>query len=140
MRHFLPPRRRRISFETLENRRVLAAEISVDNGDLLIQGEAAGEISIVDLGDGKLQVTEAGANEDGSDLVQTFEGVNDDIKVLLDQNNAASNDTVNIDLSAGSVQVDRIFASLGGGNNSVSLTVVRSPATSWLKPAVATIQ
>ncbi len=113
---------RRFDIETLEIRNLLAATVSVSDGDLLITGEATGDISIVDLGDGKLQVTETGAASDGTDLVQTFEGVTDDIRINLDSGSANADDSVSIDLSANSVAIDRIFAALGGGNNALSFS------------------
>ncbi len=113
---------RRFDIEALEIRNLLAANVTVSDGDLLITGEATGDISIVDLGDGKVQVTETGAASDGSDLVQTLEGVTDDIRINLDSGNTNSDDSVSIDLSANSVVVDRIFAALGGGNNSLTFS------------------
>ncbi|QDV25768.1 autotransporter outer membrane beta-barrel domain-containing protein [Aureliella helgolandensis] len=108
-------------FEQLESRRVLAAAISVIDGSLFIEGDAVGEIAIVDLGDGTLQVTESGAGADGGDLVQVLVGVDDDIVINVDTSDTDANDIVSIDLSANTVAVDSIFAALGGGDNSISL-------------------
>lgn len=112
--------RRRLGIERLENRRVLAAAISVVDGSLLVEGDAYGEISIVDTGDGTLEVTETGAGENGEDLVEVVVGVTDDIVIALDSGGLDANDVVSIDLSANTVAVDTIFAALGGGDNSVS--------------------
>lgn len=84
--------RRLRGFEQLESRRVLAAAISVIDGSLFIEGDAAGEIAIVDLGDGTLQVTESGAGADGGDLVQVVVGVDDDIVINLDTSDTDAND------------------------------------------------
>jgi hypothetical protein len=116
-----PTRRILRGIESLETRKVLAAAIAVVDGDLLISGDASGAIAIVDLGDGTLQVTEAGAGEGGSDLVQTFSDVTDDIRITLDDGEIAANDSISIDLTAGSISVDRVFAALGDGDNSVSI-------------------
>jgi hypothetical protein len=93
----------------------------VDNGDLLIEGDAVGAIEIVDLGDGTLQVTQHAAAEDGGDLVQIFDGVNDDIRIAVDSGEVDFADAIAIDLSANSVALDRIYADLGSGDNSLSL-------------------
>ncbi|MDA8745806.1 hypothetical protein N9N28_14330 [Rubripirellula amarantea] len=114
-------KRRRLGLEGLETRRVLAAAISVVEGSLLIEGDAEGEISIVDMGDGTLEVTEAGAGENGEDLVEIVRGVTDDIVITLDSDGIDADDVVSIDLSANSVVVDTIFAALGGGDNSLSV-------------------
>ncbi|TWT55210.1 hypothetical protein Pla22_28650 [Rubripirellula amarantea] len=114
-------KRRRLGLEGLETRRVLAAAISVVEGSLLIEGDAEGEISIVDKGDGTLEVTEAGAGENGEDLVEIVRGVTDDIVITLDSDGIDADDVVSIDLSANSVVVDTIFAALGGGDNSLSV-------------------
>ncbi|MBB3209577.1 hypothetical protein FHS27_005417 [Rhodopirellula rubra] len=114
-------RRRLRGIEGLETRRVLAAAISVVDGSLLVEGDAEGEIAIVDLGDGTLQVTESGAGTDGGDLVEVVEGVSDDILIHLDPSGVGADDAVSIDLSANSVTVDSIFAALGSGRNTVSL-------------------
>ncbi len=114
-------RRRLRGIEGLETRRVLAAAISVVDGSLLVEGDAEGEIAIVDLGDGTLQVTESGAGTDGGDLVEVVEGVSDDILIHLDPSGVGADDAVSIDLSANSVAVDSIFAALGSGDNTVSL-------------------
>ncbi len=121
-------------FETLETRRCLAATISVVNGDLLIQGDAVSPIQIV---------TELNATTGGTDFV-VKEGVagtevarfantdvTDDIRIYLDTDGTTiTNDDVTIDLSAGTVAIDRIYASLGDGTNSLTLLAGSSPFSS----------
>lgn len=114
-------RKLNVGFEQLENRELMAVDISVVRGDLYIKGTAAGEIAIVDLGDGTLQITQEGAAEDGSDIVTVQSGVTDDIFIRLDSDGSETNDAVSIDLTEGSVAVDQIFASLGAGDNSFSI-------------------
>lgn len=110
-----------IGVERLENRELMAADISVVRGDLYIKGTSAGEIAIVDLGDGTLQITEKGAAEDGSDIVTVKSGVTDDIFIRLDGDGSATSDVVTLDLTKGSVAVDQVFAALGEGDNSFSI-------------------
>jgi hypothetical protein len=107
--------------EKLEGRELMAVDISVVNGDLYIKGTASGEIAIVDLGDGTLQITESGAGADGSEVVTVESGVSDDIIIRLDSDGSSTNDIVTVDLSAASLAVDKIFASLGEGDNSFSI-------------------
>ena len=99
-----------VGLERLENRELMAVDISVVRGDLYIKGTAAGEVAIVDLGDGTLQITEKGAAEDGSDVVTVQSGVTDDIFIRLDSAGVSTNDAVTLDLSAGSVAIDQVFA------------------------------
>lgn len=110
-----------VGLERLENRELMAVDISVVRGDLYIKGTAAGEVAIVDLGDGTLQITEKGAAEDGSDVVTVQSGVTDDIFIRLDSDGVSTNDAVTLDLSAGSVAIDQVFAALGDGDNSFSI-------------------
>ena len=74
-------------------------------------------MAIVDLGDGTLQVTETGAAEDGSDLIQVLEGVEGDIRIRLDGGSDGADDAISLDLSAGSVAVQNVSLAAGDGDN-----------------------
>ena len=97
--------------ERLETRHMLASTVEVV--DLVVEAESD-EIAIVDLGDGTIQVTETGAAEDGSDLVQVLEGVEGDIIVRTQD---GTDDSITLDLSAGSVTVDDVKISARDGDN-----------------------
>ena len=109
---------RRSTFEALEPRRALAVSATVTDGDLVITGDADGAVEIVAVGDGSYQVTDNGvliADE------TTLTGVTDDIRIDIDEFAGADN-SVLLDLSAQTTQtVDRIYADLGDGDNSLQL-------------------
>jgi hypothetical protein len=109
--------RRFVSVEQLESRALCAVDMSVVNGDLVLQGTSEGAIALVDLGDGTIQVTQKGAAKDGSDLVTIQSGINDDILIRLGRTPGAADDAITLDLSKNSVSVDQVIASLGGGTN-----------------------
>ncbi|MEM8945360.1 MAG: hypothetical protein AAGD11_09265 [Planctomycetota bacterium] len=103
--------------ESLESRICLAASAVVDDGDLVISGDAEGDIEIVAVGAGLYQVSEGGVViADSSEL----QGVTDDIRISLEETIEATNDNVTIDL--GEEVVDRIYADLGEGDNSLTVT------------------
>ncbi len=83
------------------------SNLSVIDGSLFIEGDAAGEIAIVDLGDGTLQVTESGAAADGGDLVQVVVGVDDDIVINLDTSDALEQAELAAFVGEGVVAADR---------------------------------
>lgn len=107
--------------ERLESRSLLAADISVDQGDLIVQGTADGPISIVDLGDGTLQVIQQGAGEEGADLITVESGVTDDILIRLQPSEESGAIQVSLDLSKRSVSVDQVMARLGSQENQLEL-------------------
>ncbi len=104
-------------FEALENRLCLSVSVAVNDGDLVVSGDADGAVEIVAVGAGAYRVTDNGvliADE------STLTGVTDDIHIQLEETIAGTNDTVTIDL--GGETVDRIYAQLGDGDNSFELT------------------
>lgn len=117
------PTNRRLGrgLERLESRSLLAADVSVVQGDLVIQGTAEGPISIVDLGDGTLQVTQQGAGADGSDLVSVESGVTDDIFIRLQPSSDSVQNHVTLDLSKNSVAIDQVMVRLGNGTNQLEV-------------------
>ncbi|MFN7730272.1 MAG: hypothetical protein ACK5OB_00105 [Pirellula sp.] len=107
--------------ERLESRSLLAADVSVVQGDLFLSGTAEGPISIVDLGDGTLQVTQQGAGADGTDLVSVESGVTDDIFIRLQPSSDSVQNQVTLDLTKNSVAIDQVMARLGNGTNQFEL-------------------
>jgi hypothetical protein len=106
---------RRSRIETLEKRLALAVTAAVVDGDLVIEGDADGAVEIVAVGDGNYQVTDNGvliADE------TTLTGVTDDIRIDIDESAAADN---SVTLTLSDQVVDRIFADLGDGANSLQL-------------------
>lgn len=104
--------RESIRFEPLENRLCLSVSATVSDGDLVVSGDAAGAVEIVAVSAGAYRVTDNGvliADE------TTLSGVTDDIRIQLETSVADTNDTVTVDL--GGQAVDRVYASLGGGDN-----------------------
>lgn len=94
--------------EKLEERRLLAIDVAVTNGDLVISGEADGAVTIRSLDDGSIEVQE------GDKVVANFTDVTDDIRIDLDST-GTMDDTVIIDLDTKSV--DRLMVDLGDGDN-----------------------
>lgn len=107
--------------ERLEPRSLLAADVSVVQGDLMISGTADGPISIVDLGDGTLQVTQQGAAADGTDLVSVESGVTDDIFIRLQPSSDSVQSHITLDLAKNSVAIDQVMVRLGNGSNQLEL-------------------
>ncbi len=108
--------------EHLEDRRLMAVDVQVLNGDLVVSGTAAAAVEVVAQSDGSYVVNEGGT------AVGTYTGVNDDIIIKLDADKAEANDSVTIDL--GGKTVDSVSVSLGNGNN--SLTVKNGTVNSGL--------
>ncbi len=100
-------------FEALENRVYLtvAAELG-DDGDLLVGGDADGAVEVLALDAETYQVSDNGV------VVDTIEGVTDDIRITLEDQSPGADDQVTVDLAGQSV--DRLFADLGDGNNSLT--------------------
>jgi hypothetical protein len=94
--------------EKLEERRLLAIDVAVIDGDLVISGEANGAVTVRSLEDGSIEVQE------GDKVVANFTDVTDDILIDLDSTGTID-DTVIIDLDAKSV--DRLMVDLGNGDN-----------------------
>ena len=108
---------RTMKSEILESRICLSASAAVDNGDLVVTGNAEGDIAIIAVGDGLYEVYEAGVLVADSTQLQD---VTDDIRVALEETPDGTNDKVSIEL--GDQTVDRIYADLGDGDNSLVLT------------------
>lgn len=94
--------------EKLEERRLLAIDVAVTDGDLVISGEADGAVTIRSLADGSIEVQE------GDKVVANFTDVTDDIRIDIDST-GTMDDTVVIDLDTKSV--DRLMVDLGNGDN-----------------------
>ena len=106
-------RRRMGSFEQLETRLCLTVAVDVDEGDLIVSGDADGAVEIIAVDETTFQVTDAG----GAPV--TVEGITDDIRIELDAGDAAANDQVTLDLAGQAV--DRVVVELGRGDNSFLL-------------------
>jgi hypothetical protein len=109
----LSPRHAR--FESLESRLALAVTATVVDGDLVVEGDADGTVEIAAVGAGAYQVTDNGVMiADG----MTLQGVTDDIRINIDRSAAADNTVV---LNLTDQEVDRVYARLGDGDNSLQL-------------------
>ena len=95
------------AIEPLEARLCLTVVASVDDGDLLVEGDADGVVEIIAQGNGTFH----------TDVLQ---GIDDDIRIRLEDDNAGTDDTVIVNLNGEAV--DRVFADLGDGNNTLELT------------------
>jgi hypothetical protein len=103
-------------FEALENRLCLSVSVAVNDGDLVVSGDADGAVEIVAVSEGAYRVTDNGvlvADE------TTLTGVTDDIHIELEESIEGTNDTVTVDL--GGQTVDKVYAELGDGDNSFEL-------------------
>ena len=100
------------SFEKLESRRYLSITVSVEHGDLIVEGDAVGDVVITAQDDGTFKVTDNFRGSDGSSNI--VEGVTDDIRIDLDPD-GESDDLVTLNLSEQSV--DKVFVKLGDGAN-----------------------
>ena len=109
--------RRKLKREALESRIYLAATAVVDDGDLVISGDAEGDIEIVAVGSGAYEVSEGGVVIADSTELQ---GITDDIRIVLEATTNSTDDDVLLDL--GGEAVDRVYANLGGGNNTFGVT------------------
>jgi hypothetical protein len=105
--------RRSFGFESLESRYCLSVAAVVDNGDLVVSGDAEGPVAIVAAADGTFSVTDNGVE------VAAGLAVTDDVRINLDAS-AGANDQVALDL--GTATVDEVSVKLGAGDNSFSLT------------------
>ena len=102
-------------FESLEKRLALAVTAAVTDGDLIISGDADGAVEITAVSGG-YEVRDNGVLIADS---TTLTGVTDDIKIHIDSAAGADN-TVALDLTGTSV--DRIYADLGDGANSLQVS------------------
>jgi hypothetical protein len=106
---------RRSKFETLEKRLALAVSATVTHGDLIVQGSADGPVEIMAVGAGSYQVTDNGAVIADA---TTLQGVDDDVRIQIDQTAGADN---SVTLNLTDQTVDRVYASLGNGDNSLQV-------------------
>ncbi|MCU0720869.1 MAG: hypothetical protein MUC83_14260 [Pirellula sp.] len=104
--------RTKLLIEKLEGRRLLAIDVAVTDGDLVISGEADGTVTVRSLDDGSIEVQE------GDKIVANLTDVTDDIRIELDSTGTID-DTVVIDLNTKSV--DRLMVDLGNGDNQLLL-------------------
>src|SRR5262249_26383604 len=103
-------RRNRVGVERLENRYCLTVAVTVDNGDLVVSGDADGAVEITAVDATTYQVKDNGV------VVATEQNVNDDIRIGIDAT-AGANNQVTIDLAGQAV--NKIMADLGNGDNSL---------------------
>src|SRR5262245_8956953 len=103
---------RRSTFESLEKRLALAVSATVTNGDLVVTGDADVIVAITSTGSGGFTVNDNGTTT-------TLSGVTRNIKIDIDQTAGADN-TVTVDLGTQAIQ--KIYADLGNGTNSLSVT------------------
>ena len=105
--------------ESLESRRCLTVLVEVSNGDLIVSGQADGLVDIAAVEQGVFRVTDNGvvipAVDEHGNSVDTFSGVDDDIRIRLDIDGTETNDDVTVDLKEH--HVDRILVDLGSGDN-----------------------
>ena len=93
--------------ERLESRLCLTVLAEVVNGDLVVEGQAEGDVVITAQGGVHFEIV------DGSSTLQVT-GVSDDIRVMLDENGSADN---KVTLELGGEAIDRVIVDLGDGNN-----------------------
>lgn len=107
-------KRRPMKVEGLEVRRYLTVEATLSDGDLVISGDADGEVKVTAVAEGSYEVTDNGV------AVGTISEVTDDIRIKLAGEDEGANDQVSINL--GEETVDRVFVQLGQGDNSLTVT------------------
>lgn len=105
-------------FESLENRLCLSVNATVSGGDLIVSGDADGAVEIVAVGQGSYRVTDNGVVVADETVLQN---VDDDITIRLEQSIDGTNDTVTLDLTALTENVDKVYADLGDGDNSFEI-------------------
>ncbi len=103
------------SLEQLENRRLLTVAAEVIAGDLLVSGTPDGPVAIVATGSESFDIFDDG------ELVFSIEGVNDDLRINLDDSEELADQTVELDLAA--ADVDRVSVDMGDGFNRLVLAV-----------------
>ncbi len=101
--------------ETLEARQLLTVSVAINGSDLSLTGTADGAVEVT-------ATDSAGTFDiyDNGVLVQTATGITGNIKVKLDDASGAPDNSLAIDLGAGTV--DRVMVDLGDGTNSFTLS------------------
>ncbi|MCH8043787.1 MAG: hypothetical protein IID44_08710 [Planctomycetes bacterium] len=100
--------------EQLEKRLLLTVGVALnDAGDLVVDGDASGDVAIV--ADGGVYTV---SDDDGDQVVDGE--VTGSIRIALEGEDDGANDNVTIDLGGGSVQ--NVSANLGEGDNSLSIS------------------
>lgn len=112
-------RQRRKSFEFLESRVCMTVLPALMDGNLLIAGDAFGELEIAGRGAGSFDIIE------GGQLVATVDSVTGGVLVQLEYFLKDVNDSVVINLEGQAV--DFIHADLGGGQNNLELRTGEVP-------------
>src|SRR6478735_1804912 len=105
-------KRNKLHLEALERRYCLTVGVSVDDGDLIVSGDADGAIEIKATAANTFEVSDNGV------VVGTVEGVTDDVRIRIDAS-AEANDQVTLDL--GGQTIDKLMVNLGGGDNTFTL-------------------
>ncbi len=100
-----------LDFQKFEDRICLTVAAGVtDAGSLFIRGMADGPVEVVAVGENSFRVS------DNGDVIGTFENVDHNISIKLDQNpDVAQDDVVHVHLR--NQAVDNVAANLGNGNN-----------------------
>ena len=104
---------RKSEYGTLENRRCMAVVVGTNDGHMWVEGEADGVVEIYASGEDAFTVTDNGVE------IGTYEDVSKNLRVRLDQNGAAQDDVVNIDVL--DEAFENISVQLGDGDNHVSV-------------------
>ena len=86
--------------------------VAVDDGDLIVPGDADGAVEITAVDADTYTVTDNGV------MVSTAEGVTDDFRIKLDAT-AEANDSLTLNLNGQTI--DKLMVDLGGGDNSFTL-------------------
>lgn len=103
----------RPNFESLESRTFLSVSAFLSNGNLRVEGDAAGAIVITALDADTYRVT------DNAVEVAEVDGVRKSVRINL----GAADDVVTLDLKDQEVR-KHVFANLGEGNNQLNITGV----------------
>lgn len=102
----------RLTCESLEHRRLMAIDVGVVDGDLLIGGTADGAVTITALEGGAMEVKE------GDMVVATLNNVTDDLRIQFDPEGTVNDQVL---LSLGDAPIDQVMVDLGGGDNVLSI-------------------
>lgn len=98
--------------EALEGRRLMTVGVEVIAEDLVVTGSPDGDVAIVSTDDGVFEVYDNGI------LVDSAEGVSDDIRVSIDSS-GQSVDRLTVQLNES--EIDQLMLNLGNGENEVAL-------------------
>lgn len=98
--------------EALEGRRLMTVGVEVIAEDLVVTGSPDGDVAIVSTDDGLFEVYDDGV------LVETAEGVTDDIRVNID---GTGERVDRLTMQLNDANIDQLMLNLGQGENEVAL-------------------